>query len=253
MQGRLGFVLTATAMLALAGCSSKELLKADCHSCTVDDQEWTEFAWGELTGHWRGSVENLSNVKGQLKKEKKEQKAEFTFVQAADFFKARGGSSCTTLPGNSVVMNGLFWESGSGAREYEAFVPVDDNKVSYGRISFEKVNGQELCHFRHYGRVMGKNRLNLPSISFSDRAVNPGRSLASVGADEEISVEFLRLVPEKETHVGFQGEGRRPAATDQAERPQLMLRVFRVTTKTDGKRGEWSSTREYIYRLWKME
>lgn len=253
MHGRKCLILCALMLALAAGCSSKELLKADCHSCTEEEQEWKDFSWNDLTGRWRGSVEVWSNVKGQPKKEKKDQKAELQFVQAADFLQAHSGVACNSLPGNAVLLNGLLWESGASAREFEAFVPAEDGKVAYGRLSFEKMNGQELCHFRRYGRVMGKNRLNLPSISFSDRAVNTGRSLASVGTDEEINVEFLRLVPGKAPAKGFQPDGRRPAAAVEQERPPLMLRVFRVSTSNDGRRSEWSSTREYIYRLWKME
>ncbi|MGZ4550900.1 MAG: hypothetical protein ACXVF0_15460, partial [Blastococcus sp.] len=101
-------------------------------------------------------------------------------MTAADFLQAWGGE-CKGLPTNALVLNGVLWEGGEGAKEYEAFVPVEDNRVAYGRVSFNKLNGQGVCRFRRLGRVMGKNRLNLPSVSFSDRAVNSGRTVASTG------------------------------------------------------------------------
>src|SRR5262245_17456363 len=90
MHGRKCFILAAIS-LAFAGCSSNALLKPDCHSCTVEEQEWKEFSWGALEGKWRGSVENYKNEREQAKKTKTEKTAELTFVRAAKFLETRGG------------------------------------------------------------------------------------------------------------------------------------------------------------------
>jgi hypothetical protein len=239
MHGRKCFVFTAALILTLfAGCSSNSLLKPDCHSCTVEEQEWKEFSWGALEGKWKGTVENTRNERDQSKKSRTEKAAEFSFVRADKFL-----SSCQALPAGALVLNGLLWEKGSetGAREYEAFVPAEDGKVAYGRVSVSKMNGKDLCQFRRLGRVMGKNRLNLPTVSFSGQAARP----------QEISVEFLRFASTDQPSA-FQSDGRKPASAREQERPSLMFRVFKISTVPTG-RHDWAGTEEYIYRLWKTQ
>jgi len=225
-------------------------MKPDCHSCTVEEQEWKTFSWNDLVGKWKGSVENLRNSQSAAKKTKTDKQAELNFVSAAEFLQAWGGQ-CKGLPSNALVLNGVLWEGGVGAKEYEAFVPVEDNRVAYGRVSFSKLNGQGVCRFRRLGRVMGKNRLNLPAVSFSDRAASDGRSVASSGDAQDISVEFLRFAHADKATKAFTHDGRRPSSVKDQERPPLILRVFRVSSKSGGDRGEWTGTDEYIYRLWK--
>jgi hypothetical protein len=116
------------------------------------------------------------------------------------------------------------------------------------------MNGREMCQFRRYGRVMGKNRLNLPTVSFSDAVLPGGRVLASAEnnlPEREISVEFLRFVKPKVASV-IGAKSRRPASVSEAERPSLMVRVFQVQTVNNKDRGEWKSTEEQIYRLWQV-
>lgn len=246
-------IFVAFTALALVGCSPNSIMKPDCHSCTVEEQSWKEFSWDGLNGKWKGSVEHVNNARDSAKKIKTDKKSELSFQRAGSFAPTQ---SCEALPANSIVLNGLLWEQSpaSVSREYEAFVPVEDGKVAYGRVSFGKSDGKDFCQFRRLGRVMGKNRLNLPSVSFSDRAsAKSGRSLASTAPEQEVSVEFLRFAPlEKKTSV-FQSDGRGPASAKERERPALMFRVFKVATTTAGKRSEWAGTEEYIYRLWKAD
>lgn len=257
MQGRIiaAGLAGALAVLTITGCSPKSLLTADCHSCTVEEPGWREFSWNALEGKWQGSVETWKNVRGADKRERTEKNAQLQFVPAADFLKARGLEACPGFPSESVVMNGLFWGDGRpSAKEYEAFVPVEDGKVAYGRLAFERVNGKDVCQFRRFGRVMGKNRLGLPSVGFSDHVVPGGRVLASNNAERSISVEFLRLDTKKLAATkGFAKDGRRPAATAEAERPSLMIRVFQVSSRDSQAedRGQWTATEEQLYRLWK--
>ncbi len=250
MQGRMCFAL-ALFLLALTGCSPNVLMKPDCHSCTVEEQEWKEFSWNALLGRWKGSVQNMRNNLG-AKKTQTDKPAELSFLTAENFVKAHG-MACQSLPANALVLNGQLWENATSTKEYEAFVPAEDGKVAYGRVSVDKVNGKDLCHFRRFGRVMGKNRLDLPTVSFSDRAITKDRMPASLNAEQEISVEFLRFAAKEKPMKAFQGDGRRPASVKEQERPPLILRVFKVSSKTTGERGEWSGTEEYIYRLWKTE
>jgi hypothetical protein len=140
-------------------------------------------------------------------------------------------------------MNGQLWENSSKKAEYETFIPVEDGKVAYGRLSFEKMNGKEICQFRRLGRVMGTNRLALPVVSFSEHSTVSGRSLASLASDSEYSVEFLRFAA-----VETKSVGRGPASV---EKPPLMIRVSRTSSRNAGERGEWSGSEEQIFRLWK--
>jgi hypothetical protein len=236
--------------LALTGCSANSIMKPDCHSCTVEEQEWKEFSWNGLVGKWKGSVENVKNFSAAAKKAKTAKNAELSFVKADTLLQAWGGQ-CKGLPANALVLNGVLWEGGVGAKEYEAFVPVENDKVAYGRVSFNQLNGQGVCRFRRLGRVMGKNRLNLPTISFSDRAVSSGRTVASP-TNEEISVEFLRYASHDQPTRSFTSDGRKPSSVKDQERPPLILRVFRTTSHAGGDRGQWTGTEESIYRLWKV-
>jgi|GEM_PF-3789068 len=251
MHGRKCFILSAILTATLAGCSGNSLMKPDCHSCTVEEQEWKEFSWGSLEGKWKGTVENIRNERDQAKKTKTEKAAEFTFVKATAF------GTCASLPANAIVLNGLLWEQGSdsGAREYEAFIPADDGKVAYGRVSVSKMNNKDFCQFRRLGRVMGKNRLNLPTVSFSGRNAVSGRGIASndgaQAKEQDVSVEFLRFAP-LEKPTAFQADGRKPASTKEQERPALIFRVFKISTAATGKH-EWVGTEEFIYRLWKSQ
>ncbi len=238
------FVIAAS---ALAGCSSNSLMKPDCHSCTVEEQEWKEFSWNSLEGKWKGAVETTRNSRdANNKKTRTEKSAELNFVKASAF------GTCASLPANALVLNGLLWEKGTetGVREHEAFVPVEDGKVAYGRVSVSKVNGKDFCQFRRYGRVMGKNRLNLPSVSFSDHFTDTGRALASATPENEISFEFLRFAS-LEKAPEFQPDGRKPASAREQERPALIFRVFKIGTSPSAKGREWAGTEEYIYRLWR--
>jgi hypothetical protein len=248
MQGRQCLFIFS---LALAGCSSNALMQPDCHSCTVEEQAWKEFSWNDLVGKWKGSVENMRNFQTTAKPVKTDKRAELTFVKAADFLQAWGGT-CKGLPDNALVLNGVLWEGGAGAKEYEAFVPVEQDKVAYGRVTFTQSDGQGGCRFRRLGRVMGKNRLNLPMVSFSDRAVHAARALAAANAQsEDISVEFLRFANKDKSTSSFTSDGRKPSSVKDQERPPLILRVFRISSKATGERGEWNATEESIYRLWK--
>lgn len=243
--------LWLAAALVVTGCSSKSLMQPDCHSCTVEDQAWDEFSWNALSGQWKGSVETLRSEKGQ-KKVKQETKVDFRFLPAADFLKAKGSPACASLPGNALVLNGLLWNSSSGRSEFEAFVPADE-KVAYGRLSFEKMNGQSICHFRRLGRVMGKNRLALPTVAFSENSTFSGRQVASTGVESEVFLEFLRFVPVEVKPVPFKSDGRRPSSVAVEEKPPLMIRVFKLSSRDKGARGEWSGSEEQLYRLWKAE
>lgn len=237
-------------ILTLTGCSSNELMKPDCHSCTVEDQAWKDFSWNDLVGKWKGSVETLRNSKRATAKVKTEKTAELNFVKAETFLQAWGGE-CKGLPANALVLNGVLWEGGIGPKEYEAFVPIEDGKTAYGRVSFSKLNGQGFCHFRRLGRLMGKNRLDLPFVDFSDSAVTGERKTASVGEEQAMSVEFLRFAPSEATAKTFTSDNRKPSSVKDRERPPLMLRIFRVSTQAGGQRGEWNGTEEFVYRLWK--
>jgi hypothetical protein len=261
MQGRICLVAVFAA-LALAGCSHNSLLSPDCHSCTAEEQAWSDFSWSRLAGRWRGSMELTHNEKSLAKKKKVEKSVDLRFLSAESFLKAKG-AVCESLPADAVVLNGQLWANPSAAagdaaaagaeaqraQQYEAFVPVEGDKVAYGRLDFEKMNGKEICHFHRLGPVMGRNRLALPSVSFAEYGALSGRSLASVGDEGEYSLEFLRFAPE----AVAAGSGRGPASAEAKERPPLMIRVFKVSSAPAGKRGTWKGSEERLYRLWRAE
>jgi len=248
----------AFSFLFLGACSSGSLLKPDCHSCTVEEQGWKDLSWQALGGRWKGYVENVRNERGATRK-KSEKPVELVFVDASAFLQARG-ASCAGVPPGGMVLNGVLWEQASRAKEYEHFSPAEDGRVAYGRLSFSEGS----CRYRRLGRVMGRNRLALPTVSFSERSVpsvaagkKGGRSLASIAGQQEVSVEFLRFASEERGQKSFAADGKRPADARESERPALILRVFKVGTTEASpgaeRRGEWSGTDESIYRLWRTE
>ncbi len=237
--------------LAFAGCSSKSLMKPDCHSCTVEEQEWKEFSWASIEGKWRGTVESFQNSRESGKKAKTEKPVQLGFVNAKKFLEGRA-AVCSSLPNEALVLNGLLWElaTSEAGREYEIFLPAEEGKAAYGRLTFSKVNGKERCQFRRLGRVMGKNRLGLPTVSFSDRNSTKGRTLASAAPQQEISLEFLRYAVTDKA-VAFDAKGRKPASVNDQERPTLIFRIFKIATSTAQPNAEWNGTEEHIYRLWR--
>jgi hypothetical protein len=243
-------------VLALSACSSApSLLKSDCHTCTTEDQRWKDFSFAALRGTWKGSVESVENERSSTKKKKDQRPVTFRFISAADFLKTNQ-ASCASVPAEALVLNGLLWQDGLSAskamREYDAFVPTEDGKVNYGRLSMEQLNGQRMCRFRRMGRVMGKNRMSLPTVSFSEESAYGGRAVAS--SDEtERSVEFLRFAPEAASNLNFLPSARTPSSEKDREMPPLMIRVNRVSSFANHGRGQWKGTEEEIFRLWRVE
>lgn len=140
-----------------ASCSGKSILSAGCHSCVEETQSWNEVSWKDLADHWKGNVETTRNEKVKIKREKSEQPAEFHVVSLDEFYKGYGLTSCEGVSSNAVALNGQLWSSevNSQKKEFEAFVPAEDDQIAYGRLAVEN----QSCHFQRLGRVMNKNRL----------------------------------------------------------------------------------------------
>lgn len=249
MHGWKSFAL-AVSLISFTACSGKSLLQADCHRCTEEEQRWEDFSFSALTGTWRGTIETWKHDY-KTKKQKDEKRVEFRFVDSSSFLAAKGVGSCTGLPADSVVLNGLLWESGSASREFEAFAKTDDGHVSYGRIAFQKLNGEEVCRFQRMGRVMGRNRLALPAARFS-QTQRDGRSPASTPVEYDVNVEFLRFDVASVKPVEFRKDGRRPASLALQERPTLLIRVYK-TAKQNSTAKASGGTVEHLYRLWKAD
>jgi hypothetical protein len=236
---------------ALSACSGPDrFLNPDCHSCTVQDQAWKEFPFADLSGTWKGSVETVRNERSASKKEKEEARTQLRFLTAAEFLKAKG-AACKSVPAEALVLNGLLWSDGSSPRqEFETFLPVENGNVAYGRLSLESLNGEKVCRYRRLGRVMGMNRLSLPTVSFTEEAAL-GRTIASTGGvATDVNLEFLRFAPPRAPSE-FTADQRRPASALEQEKPALMIRVFKLSTRASQGRGQWKGAEEQLYRLWK--
>lgn len=257
MHGRKCLVLASIFILSLSSCAKKSFLKADCDSCTEEDQEWKEFSWNDLQGSWKGSMEVVTNNKESVKKNKTEKKVEMKFFEASSFFKSKSIETCTSVPAGAIVMNGVLWErtEPTNKKEFEVFSKDEEGKVNYGRVVLEKLNGAEVCKYQRFGRVMGKNRLALPSAQFSERSSVLGRGLASEDKkNTDISLEFLRFdTLSAKKPQEFKPDGRGPASVKEQERPALLFRVFKLTSFKDGQKNEWASTEEVLYRLWRAQ
>ena len=188
--------------------------------------------------------------------------AEIRFLAADNFLQTQGFSACTGLPAQSMVMNGVFWEgeTKSAKKEFEVFAPAEEGKVTYGRISVEKLNGEAQCKFQRIGRVMGLSRLALPTIHFSQGVDGNYRTLASSTEprkETDISLEFMRFDPLTAATAAFNG-GRVPSSLDAQEHPPLMFRIYKVVSQLDAKdddlkKSQWLRTEEHLYRLWRVK
>lgn len=257
MQGRKCFALVIS-LFIFAACSGGAR-KPDCFDCTEKNQSWNKFAWKELVGTWRGSMESVSDGSG-MKKSRDERSVEISFVHGTDFLKSYGVRDCGAFPAESVVVKGVLWMDANAAKRnkadytYEVFGKTDGDGVSYGRAVLEKVNGDLICKYQKVEHALTMNRLGLPAAEFTVRETPNGRVLASGSTPEsQMSVEFLNYSPKKAVVTEIAKGGRAPASLTVKENPPLFLRVFRITNdvRSPYDRGEWKSTQEYLYRLWK--
>jgi hypothetical protein len=239
-------------ILTISACSSNHR-KGDCHECLDEPQAWNKFSWENLKGTWRGSLEVVTNDIHAKKKERAEKSVELSFVAGTDFLKQKNIASCAKFPENSVVLVGQVWDAGKGAEHvYEVFGEREDNTVSYGRAV---VTGAK-CNYVSLGRSVGKNRLDLPAVDFTQRKTKNRRVLASGATPEtEVNFEFLNFESERTQKVAFINGSRMPASVQDQDKPPLMFRVFQMSrlVETPFARGKWQRTDEHLYRLWKVK
>lgn len=263
MQGRKCFgvfVIILTGIITIS-CSGSKVKKADCYDCAQEEQSWKKFSWNDLEGTWKGSLETLTNEISAKKKDRKEEAVEINFVNGQKFLAEKNVQSCGNFPEVSVVLQGKFWYSDEKREAatkdfiYEVFGKMDGDRVSYGRATINKVNGANICSYQKIGRSVGMNRLALPSMNFSQRMTPNGRVLASGTTPEfEVNMEFINFDPSRALKQGFAGNSRKPASIDEQDKPPLFFRVFKITNKVNNAyaRGEWTGTKEYLYRLWRV-
>lgn len=248
MQGRM--VVVAALTLVLAACGSTGMRKADCWDCVNEAQSWKKFPFEELVGNWKGNIEIVSNDTAKQKKERTEKFVELRFESIAEFAEKRKVVACGSLPAEGIVMIGQVWDDGSGSRVYEVLGKNSEGGVSYGRAT---VKGAE-CGYREVLSSVGMNRMAFPAVTFSQRKTPNGRVLASGTTPEfEVSFEVLNFERRQMKPAAFADGGRRPMSAEIQDKPPLLLRVFRLNRKVDGPyaRGEWTSTEEHLYRLWR--
>lgn len=256
MQGR-KCLLVLSSFILLSACSGHTPKKADCYDCTQEEQSWKKFSWNSLEGSWRGSLETIANDVNAKKKRTQEDGVEIIFINGKKFLEAKGVTACGAFPAESVVLNGKLWygdeQKESQEFSYEVFGKQEGDRVSYGRITLNRSNtGATSCEYQKIGRSVGMNRLELPAVNFAERLTPNGRVLASGATPEfEISMEFLNFDPTRAKTQEF--AGRKPAAVEEQDKPPLFFRVFKVARNVNGpySRGEWTGTKEYLYRLWR--
>jgi len=265
MQGRkcLLAITIFTTIFSFAACSGKKPRKADCYDCTQEEQSWKKFSWNALEGTWRGSLETLTNEVNAKKKTHKEEKVEMSFVDGKTFLTTKNITGCANFPEESVVLQGQVWygdEKIEAAKVtnhfvYEVFGKLKGDRVSYGRATIEKLNGENICTYQKIGKSVGMNRLAMPAMNFAQRITPNGRVLASGTTPEfEVSLEFLNFEPNRAVKQGFGSGSRMPAAVEEQDKPPLFFRVFKISNNITSpySRGEWTSTKEYLYRLWRV-
>jgi hypothetical protein len=250
-------LIAAIAMLTLSlgACSSGNYKKADCFSCTTEAQSWKKFSWSALEGRWTGTVETITNSVTARSKVRKEEKADIIFISGKKFWDSYKitENSCGTMPMDSVVMVGQAWGS-QDQRSFEVFGKAEDDKVIYGRAEIRKVGAGNVCYFKKLGSNVGMNRLGLPAVTFSQRHTANGRRTASGNTPESnVSFEFLNFDPKLAEAKALVKGGRSPSSV--IERAPLFFRSFQIHHESKGaySDGQWSSTKEYLYRLWKLK
>lgn len=266
--------------VGLSSCSGKKVRAPDCFECTEQKQNWEGFSWGALQGSWKGSLEVVTNVVTAANKERKEDPFEINFVSGKDFLKDKQITTCGNFPDSAIVMDGELWKlkdemtalnfasgkanfpgtanrvpaSENGKKVFEVFSAGVDNSVYYGRVMLQRMNGETLCTYSRIGGNFYQNRLALPSLNFTERVTPDGRVLASGTTPEyEIQFEFLDFRPNGIAQKFSGAQARKPAAVEMHDRPQLFIRIFKMARNvgTEYARGEWTGTREYLYRMWR--
>lgn len=246
--GTIALVFTA---FFFASCAGNKI----CYDCTTQFQQWDKLPWASLEGTWRGSVEVVTNNVTAKKKDRKDEVAELTIVSGARFLQSQGVKTCIGLPRESYVFLGQLWTKDT-KRSYEVLAQSGSDRVSYGRISLEGTQGEKFCRFQAFGGEMRMNRLELPSVTFSERGTPNGRVLASgLTPEQEVTLEFLNFRDKEFKTQAFNGGSRKPASVESQDRPPLMLRVFRTRRQVGSPyaMGEWIESQEYLYRLWRKK
>ena len=259
MQGR-NYALLLSLFLVTACSGESGIRKADCYDCTTENQSWKKFAWQDLEGTWRGSIETVSNELKAKKKDTKQLPAEIRFVAGDKFLATQKVTNCGSFPATAVVLNGSLWQENDKTppktQSYEVFGQVGSD-VSYGRVSFTKLNGENVCSYERIGALVGMNRLALPAVHFSQRLTPNGRVLASGTSTNEfeVNLEFLNFDANNAKAQVFPKGSRKPASVSVQDNPPLMFRVFKIVNAVHSAydQGSWQSSQEHIYRLWRAE
>ncbi|MCO5144209.1 MAG: hypothetical protein M9962_14060 [Oligoflexia bacterium] len=252
MQGRMWFLLGS--LLILSSCASKSLLTADCHSCTIENQTWSDLEWKDLHGKWSGSLDTATRSVAEQKNSKPKKASipvSLEFVEGKEFLAKNQIAKCSGLNDDFVVLNGTFLNERNSENEFDVFAKDKDGDVGYGKISFKKLNGDLFCDFERIGGKMKKNRLDLPSLSFQwGNPAQIGRSIASVDQGATYSIEILRMKKEEFKNIKFDEKSRKPASSIIAEKPTLIFRVVKNMVSREEGSDRWTGATEQLYRLW---
>ena len=250
-------------VLLSTACSGSKIKKADCYDCPSEDQKWTKFSWHKLEGTWRGNVEISADRLAAAKWEKATHWVELSFLEGKKFLNVYKVEACDRFPQESVVLLQAVWfkemptawPPQTKEPIFEVFGRADSNRVSYGRVYFDRKDGKHVCHYQSFGGKVSMNRLAMPALAFSERMSPDGRLLASGETKEyELNFEFLNFVDEAKPER-FAGRDSRAPASENKDNPPLFFRVVKITKSVNSPyaSGKWESTEEYLYRLWRVD
>jgi hypothetical protein len=238
--------------LALSACSGTQS-RATCFDCTTTPSSWSNFSFTQLEGTWRGTVDHSNNAVTDKQPQSKSSSVEVAFLDGRKFLKAFKIESCGNFPAEAMVlMNELWWDRASkqpeNMRSFEVFGRADKDQVVFGRARITRTKTANTCEFSSNEKPIVMNRLALPAVSLSQRLTNDGRALASGSTDEvDVDLEFLNFEHAKnaERHR-FEGKKEREAP--------LFFRFVKTTRSVPSafSQGEWRSSEEKIFRLWRV-
>lgn len=253
ISGYIGFaILVLLVFTFVSGCSQKKLIPS-CLECPHQKQQWDDFAWDALEGHWQGTIEVDIDRMSDTKKKRRWQKVDFKVVSQEAF----AGKGCTALPLQAKVVMHETWTMKKRKSEqvFEVFAREAKNHVSYGRLVLEK----DKCSYIKFPGALSMNLMEMPAKRFTQKLRPDGRMLASgVTPEVEVDLEFLRFAAEaadEKVALTDAKHFRGPASAMPKEYAPWMFRVVKTVKHLDKPfaRGEWAATEEYIYRMWKVK
>lgn len=250
-----GIVLTCLLAASLSSCSGSRS-RATCFDCDKEPSRWSQFGFDKLEGTWKGTQAFSQSAVDEKRTRESALPTEVTFLSGKKFLRAYKleTAACGEFPAESVVLlNELWWDRGekaaSNERAFEVFGKGEKDTVIFGRAHVVRGAQGNTCQFTVNSKAIAMNRLALPAVAFTRRLTPNGRALASGNtAEVDVQLEFLNF------DGSIRGKEHRFSGKKEKEAP-LFFRFVKTKRNIQDSfdSGEWASTEEKVFRLWRTD